>query len=94
MLCCTKSDTAIKAYVEKGLSRYEYNTLTATLSIANATVFINSGVTISNVRIKPMLTTDLSATYDDFEPYQDGGTVHIDSTTADRDAVALIKLIS
>ena len=32
---------------------------------------------VSNI----MLTTDLNATYDDFEPYQDGGTVHIDSST-------------
>lgn len=71
--------------------------------------------TFNNVLIKPMITTDLDATYDDFvpysgydiktcgknllnvksisenqldateptdfEPYQDGGTVHIDSTT-------------
>ena len=69
MLCCTKSDTAIKAYMEKGLSGYEYNTLTATSSIANVTVSAKQGVTISNVCIKPMLTTDLNATYDDFVPY-------------------------
>ena len=49
--------------------------------------------TFNNVLIKPMITTDLDATYDDFVPYsgydikscgknyQDGGTVHIDSTT-------------
>lgn len=71
-LCCTKSDTAMKAYAEKGLSGYEYNTLTATSSIANVTVSIKSGVILSNVRIKPMLTTDLNATYDDFEPYVGG----------------------
>ena len=40
-----------------------------------------SGDTFDNVLIKPMLTTDLNATYDDFVQYQDGGTVHIDSTT-------------
>ena len=68
-LCCTKSDTVIKAYMEQGLSGYEYNTLTATSSRANATLSIKQGVTISNVCIKPMLTTDLSATYDDFVPY-------------------------
>ena len=40
-----------------------------------------SDKTFNNVLIKPMITTDLSATYDDFESYKDGGTVHIDSTT-------------
>ena len=30
---------------------------------------IKSGVTYNNVIVKPMLTTDLSATYDDFVPY-------------------------
>jgi hypothetical protein len=42
---------------------------------------ITKGVTVSNLVAKPMITTDLDATYDDFEPYKDGGTVHIDSTT-------------
>ena len=42
---------------------------------------IEKGVTVSNLVAKPMITTDLSATYDDFESYKDGGTVHIDSTT-------------
>lgn len=40
-----------------------------------------SDIVLNNVLIKPMLTTDLNATYDDFESYQDGGTVHIDSST-------------
>ena len=31
--------------------------------------------------IKPMLTIDLSATYDDFVPYKDGGTVQITPST-------------
>lgn len=44
-------------------------------------VFIIKGVTVSNLVAKPMITTDLSATYDDFESYKDGGSVHIDSTT-------------
>ena len=33
-------------------------------------VFIMKGITLNNVLFKPMLTTDLSATYDDFVPYQ------------------------
>ena len=44
-------------------------------------VSIAKGVTVSNLVAKPMITTNLSATYDDFVQYQDGGTVHIDSTT-------------
>lgn len=42
-------------------------------------VYMNQ--TVNNLIFRPMLTTDLTATYDDFEPYQDGGTVRIDSTT-------------
>lgn len=33
---------------------------------------VKNGVTVNNVLIKPMLTTDLTATYDDFEPYTGG----------------------
>lgn len=32
-------------------------------------IAIRSGVTCNNLVFKPMLTTDLTATYDDFEPY-------------------------
>ena len=32
-------------------------------------IFVRSGKTVSNLTFKPMLTTDLSATYDDFVPY-------------------------
>lgn len=34
-------------------------------------ILIRSGVTCDNLLFKPMLTTDLSATYDDFEPYKE-----------------------
>lgn len=44
-------------------------------------VIISTDDTSQTRIIKPMLTTNLSATYDDFVPYQDGGTVHIDSST-------------
>ena len=44
-------------------------------------VLIAKDFTVSNLVAKPMITTDLSATYDDFEQYQEGGKVHIDSTT-------------
>ena len=35
----------------------------------NAIIRVGSSVTLENYVLKPMLTTDLSATYDDFEPY-------------------------
>lgn len=35
-------------------------------------LWIGKNVTISNLVVKPMLTTDLTATYDDFEPYTGG----------------------
>ena len=40
----------------------------------NATIEIRvmSGTTVNNLLFKPMLTTDLEATYDDFEPYCGG----------------------
>lgn len=39
-----------------------------------------SGSSYTKILFKPMLTTDLNATYDDYEPYVES-TVHIDSTT-------------
>lgn len=39
-----------------------------------------SGYSYTKILFKPMLTTDLNATYDDYEPYVES-TVHIDSTT-------------
>lgn len=47
-------------------------------------IIIESGVTLNNVVFKPMLTSNLSATYDDFVPYTGDG----DTLTAD---VAKIK---
>lgn len=41
---------------------------------------IPDGASCNNLVLKPMLTTDLNATYDDFVPYTES-TVHIDSST-------------
>lgn len=41
---------------------------------------ILDGASCNNLVLKPMLTTDLNVTYDDFVPYTES-TVHIDSTT-------------
>lgn len=48
---------------------------TLTLSGDNTYQFVlrvKNGATVNNVLFKPMLTTDLTATYDDFEPYTGG----------------------
>ena len=49
---------------------------TAESSKTKIAIHVESGVTVSNVVFKPMVTTDLSATYDDFVPYTgDGDTL-------------------
>ena len=54
------------------------------VSETNVAVAINSGTVLSNIIIKPMLTTNLNATYDDFVPYTgDTGRLNAD--------VALLK---
>lgn len=47
---------------------------------ANIAILIDKGFKANNLLFKPMLTTDLEATYDDFVPYTES-TVHIDSST-------------
>lgn len=37
----------------------------------NVAIMISNGTVCNNVLFKPMLTTDLTATYDDFEPYHE-----------------------
>ena len=50
------------------------------IPFGNIAIIINAGRTMSNIVFKPMLTTNLDATYDDYERYTES-TVHIDSTT-------------
>lgn len=38
----------------------------------NARIVVFNGDTVNNLLFKPMITTDLTATYDDFEPYTGG----------------------
>ena len=49
--------------------------------LAVVDIHVNSGATVNNLVVKPMITLDLDATNDDFISYQDGETVHIDSST-------------
>lgn len=46
----------------------------------NVAIVIVNGTVFNNVLFKPMLTTDLTATYDDFEPYHDEQTVTLPYT--------------
>lgn len=40
-------------------------------SESNIAIIVKSGATVNNLIFKPMLTTDTTATYDDFEPYHE-----------------------
>lgn len=51
------------------------------VSETNVAVAITSGAVLSNIIIKPMLTTNLNATYDDFVPYT-GNTGRLNADVA------------
>lgn len=62
------------ANYENGISKYDYGngvvfTKRSDSPLARISIVVNPGVKLSNVIIKPMLTTDLNATYDDFVSY-------------------------
>lgn len=58
-------------------------------------ITIKSGVTVSNVVFKPMITTDLNATYDDFVPYTgDGDTLSADVASLKNDLGGLSFSVS
>ena len=61
--------------VGKTLTSKEVKALTGELKL-----IVEEGVSVSNLLIKPMPTTDFSATYDEFEPYQES-TVQITPST-------------
>lgn len=86
---CFKDEDYIPDKIRSSVRRvdtanaYVFNNGSFVSDTENCWMFVSiaKGVTVSNLVAKPMITTDLSATYDDFESYKDGGTVHIDSTT-------------
>lgn len=100
-LCCTTSNDYSKysAYLEKGLIGMEYKPLTASSTIAAVTVSVRANVTMNNELIKPMVTTNLSATYDDFVPYTgdtgslNGDVAQLQDSKADKTEVPkLVKV--
>ena len=57
---------------------------------ANIAIIIDTGITATNLVFKPMLTTNLSATYDDFVPYTgDGETLVTDVAEIKNDILFL-----
>ena len=61
--------------VGRTLTNEEVQTLTGEIKF-----IVEAGVSVSNILTKPMITTDFSATYDDFEPYTES-TVQITPST-------------
>lgn len=76
-LCgCPKNNGGIRLKVDQKISPYtSYGNDTGNGSIMNIEdasscyIGIDSGVTCNNLVFKPMITEDLNATYNDFEPY-------------------------
>lgn len=86
-ICCTQSgnNDTFRASVDYDDGTYSVEYGEGTLlskgkTITKASIIVNNGVTVNNVVFKPMLTTDLNATYDDFVQYTES-TAHIDYST-------------
>lgn len=81
------SETWVEADFEIGNGVIVSNT-SSNIDTLWITILIKKGVTVNNLLFKPMLTTDLSATYDDYVPYTG------DSGRLNEDVANLIKGIS
>ncbi len=78
-LCLTGVPSGCGSYL--ALARYDGNNILVTdgkntkidagIHTKHIEFWITKGTTLNNVIFKPMLTTDLTATYDDFEPYHE-----------------------
>ena len=83
----------ISAYLQKSdgtwvktLSGGDIFEITSTNSKIQVVIFVGSGKTMSNEIVKPMVTTNLNATADDFVPYTgDGDTLTADVATLKKD---------
>ena len=86
-ICCTSSGSSdtFRASVDYDDGTYSVDYGEGTLlskgkTITKVSIIVSNGVTVNNLVFKPMITTDLNATYDDFVPYTES-TAHIDSST-------------
>lgn len=75
-ICCTLSGSinTFRASVNYNDGAYSVDYGEGTLvskgkTITKVSLIVNNGVTVNNLVFKPMFTTDLNATYDDFVPY-------------------------
>lgn len=85
--CGRDSSTWLKEYYDYGNGVIISNIPSET-TIVMLLIFVQNGQTVNNLIFKPMITTDLSATYDDFVPYTG------DSGRLNEDVANLVKGIS
>jgi hypothetical protein len=67
-VCYDSSSTWLKQYDDKGQGVLVSNIPSETAGMST-NIVVRKGVTANNLTFKPMLTTDLNATYDDFVRY-------------------------
>lgn len=92
-ICCTQSGSSdtFRASVDYDDGTYSVDYGEGTLlskgkTITKVSIIVSNGATVNNLVFKPMLTTNLSATYDDFVPYTgDGDTLASDVTEIKND---------
>lgn len=84
---CHKGSTWLKQYNDFGNGVIVSNIPSETIDVT-LYIFVKEGQTVNNLLFKPMLTTDLDATYDDFVPYTG------DSGRLNKDVANLVKGIS
>ena len=95
-ICCTQSGSSdtFRASVDYDDGTYSVDYGEGTLlskgkTITKVSIIVSNGATVNNLVFKPMLTTNLSATYDDFVPYTgDGETLTHDVAEIKNDLVA------
>ena len=85
-IICFKGSTTGKNYIDYGDEVIVSNIPSDAQSIG-LYIVIRNDTTVSNLLFKPMLTKDLSATYDDFVPYTG------DSGRLNEDVANLIRLV-
>jgi hypothetical protein len=72
---CYNGSTWLKEYDDFGNGKIVSNIPSET-TVANLDIIVRKGVTVNNLIFKPMLTTDLNATYDDYVRYSGDGSLN------------------
>lgn len=92
-ICCTQSGSSdtFRASVDYDDGTYSVDYGEGTLlskgkTITKVSIIVSNGATVNNIVFKPMITTNISATYDDFVPYTgDGETLASDVAEIKKD---------